>query len=78
MLFGRTAFLYIKRHQTLASVVTQDQASSLAKGVHALQHQLEQLHFTDEDADQELSPIQQDVQKVSQDLSRSANKAINV
>lgn len=61
-----------------ASLVMQDQASSLANGVHALQHQLEQLHFTDQDADQELSPIRQDVQKISQDLSRSAKKLIIV
>ena len=48
----------------------QDQASALAKGVHALQHQLQQLHFNDQDADKELQPIQDDVQKTSQDLSK--------
>ena len=61
--------------QSLGNISTiflcfQDQASALAKGVYALQHQLQQLHFNDQDADKELQPIQDDVQRTSQDLSK--------
>lgn len=48
----------------------QDQASALAAGVQTLQKQLLQLHFNDEEADTELRPIRDDVNRTSQDLSR--------